>query len=86
MSPTDESPRAPLAREAFMCSEKQIVEFYRRAAEAGKFSEDSTNPVEKREFKEIERRWLSIAQNCTCSSEEARKPSKRCTHAPRRKR
>ena len=69
-----------------MCSEKQIVEFYRLAAQAGKFSEDSTNPVEKREFKEIERRWLSMAQNCRCSSEEAQKPSKRCTHAPRRKR
>jgi hypothetical protein len=69
-----------------MCSAKEITEIYRRAVEAGKFSEDSTNPVEKREFKEIERRWLSIAQNCTCSREEARKPSKRCTHAPRRKR
>ena len=28
-----------------MCSAKQILEFYRRATEAGKFSEGSTNPV-----------------------------------------
>jgi hypothetical protein len=69
-----------------MCSAEQIVEFYRRAAEAGQFSKDSTNPVKKGEFKEIERKWLSMAQNCTCNSEEARKPSKRRTHAPRRKR
>jgi hypothetical protein len=67
-----------------MCSAEQILEFYRRATEAGKFSKDSSNPVEKREFKEIERRWLSIAQNCTCNSEE--KPSKRSAHAPRGKR
>jgi hypothetical protein len=26
-----------------------------------------------------------MAQNCTCNSEEARKPSKRRTHPPRRK-
>ena len=60
-----------------MCSEKQIVEFYRRAAEAGKFSEDSTNPVKKREFTEIERRWLQIARECKCNSEKAQKPSRR---------
>jgi hypothetical protein len=69
-----------------MCSGEQIVEFYRRATEAGKFSKDSTNPVEKREFKEIERRWLSMAQNCKCNSEETGKSSRRRTHAPRRKR
>jgi hypothetical protein len=68
-----------------MCSAEQIIEFYRRATEAGKFSKDSTNPVKKSEFKEIERRWLSLAQNCTCNSEEARKPSRRRNHAPRRK-
>ena len=68
-----------------MCSAEQIVEFYRRAAEAGKFSEDSTNPVEKREFKEIERRWLSIAQNCKCNSENVRRPSRERTQ-PRRRR
>ena len=69
-----------------MCSEKQIVEFYRRAAEAGKFSEDSTNPVKKREFKEIERRWLQIASECKCNSEKAQKPSSRRPHRPRRMR
>jgi hypothetical protein len=45
-----------------MCSAKEITEIYRRAVEAGKFSEDSINPVKKREFKEIERRWLQIAR------------------------
>jgi len=69
-----------------VCSAAQIVEFYRRATEAGKFSKDSTNPVKKREFKEIERRWLSMAQNCKCNSEEAGKPSRRPTHTPRRTR
>jgi hypothetical protein len=62
-----------------------MCKFYRRATEAGKFFKDSTNPVKKREFKEIERRWLSMAQNCTCNSEEASKPSRRRTQAPRRK-
>jgi hypothetical protein len=56
-----------------LCSAKEIAEFYRRATEAGKFSEDSINPFEKREFKEIERRWLSLARGCKCNSEEARK-------------
>jgi hypothetical protein len=37
-----------------MCSAKEIAEFYRRAAQAGKFSEESTDPVEKSEFEEIE--------------------------------
>jgi hypothetical protein len=61
-----------------MCSAEQIVEFYRRATEAGKFSEHSTNPVEKREFKEIERRWLAIARECKCNGgKEAPKPSRR---------
>ena len=69
-----------------MCSPEQIVEFYRRATEAGKFSKDSNNPVKKREFKEIERRWLSMAQTCQCNSEEAGKPSRRRTHVPSRKR
>ena len=59
-----------------MCSAEQILEFYRRATEAGKFSKDSTNPVKKREFKEIERRWLQIARDCKWNS-EARKPSRR---------
>jgi hypothetical protein len=69
-----------------MCSADQIIEFYRRATEAGKFSKDSTNPVKKGEFKEIERRWLSMAQNCKCNSEDGQKPSRRRTHAHRRKR
>jgi hypothetical protein len=42
-----------------MCSAKQITEIYRRATQAGKFAEGSTNPVKKREFKEIERRWAA---------------------------
>jgi hypothetical protein len=69
-----------------MCNAKEIAEYYRRATEAGKFSEDSTNPLEKRDLKEIERTWLSIAQNCKCESENARKPSKRRTQPRRRKR
>ena len=69
-----------------MCSAKEITEIYRRAVEAGKFSEDSTNPVKKREFKEIERRWLQIARECECNSEEAQKPSRRSPHRPRRMR
>ena len=60
-----------------MCSAKEIAEIYRRATEAGKFSEDSTNQVKKREFKEIERRWLQIARECKCNSEKAQKPSRR---------
>jgi len=59
-----------------MCSAEQIVEFYRRASGARKFSNNSTNPAEERNFKEIERRWLSMAQNCRCNSEEAGKPSR----------
>jgi hypothetical protein len=69
-----------------MCSAKQILEFYRRATEAGKFSEDSTNPVKRSEFKEIERKWLQIARECTCNSEKAQKPSRGRPHRPRRKR
>jgi hypothetical protein len=69
-----------------MCSAKEITEIYRRAAEAGKFSEDSTNPVKKREFKEIERRWLQIACECKCNSEKAQKTSRRRPHRPRRMR
>jgi len=69
-----------------MCSAKEITDIYRRATEAGKFSKDSTNPVKRREFKEIERRWLQIARECTCNSEKAQKPSRPGTHAPRRKR
>jgi hypothetical protein len=69
-----------------MCSAKQIQEFYRRATEAGKFSEDSTNPVKRREFEEIERKWLQIARECTCNSENAQKPSRRRPHRPCRKR
>ena len=57
-----------------MCSAKEITEIYRRAAQAGKFSKDSTNPVKKREFKEVERRWLEIARACKCNSEKAQKP------------
>jgi hypothetical protein len=70
-----------------MCSAKQITEIYRRATQAGKFAENSTNPVKKREFKEIERRWLQIARECKCPSDEkAQKPSRRRPHRPRRMR
>jgi hypothetical protein len=69
-----------------MCNAKQILEFYRRATEAGKFSEGSANPVKRREFKEIERRWLEIARECKCNSEKARKPPRRRPYRPRRKR
>jgi hypothetical protein len=69
-----------------VCSAKTIANFYRRATEAGKFSQHSTNPVEKSEFKEIERRWLSLARDCKCNGEEARKPSRPRTHTRRRKR
>jgi hypothetical protein len=57
----------------------------RRATEAGKFFEVSTNPVERRELKEIERKWLSLARNCKCNSKEAREP-RRSTDASRQKR
>ena len=60
-----------------MCSAKEIAEIYRRATEARKFSEDSTNLVKKREFKEIERKWLQIARECKCNSEKAQKSSRR---------
>jgi len=69
-----------------LCSAKQIAEFYHLAQEAGKFSEDSTNPVEKREFEEVERRWLAIARECKCNSEKARKPSTPPIHTRRHKR
>jgi hypothetical protein len=55
-----------------MCSAKEITEIYRRAVEAGKFSEDSTNPVKKREFKEIERRWLQIARDANVTARRLR--------------
>ena len=66
-----------------MCSAKEITEIYRRAVEAGKFSKDSTGPVKKREFKEIERRWLQIARECKCNGEKALKPLRRRPHRPR---
>jgi hypothetical protein len=70
-----------------VCRAKTIAGFYRRASEARKFSEDSNNPVKKREFKEIERRWLQIARECKCPSDEkAQKPSRRGPHRPRRMR
>jgi hypothetical protein len=69
-----------------MCSAKEITEIYRRAVEAGKFSEDSINSVKKREFKEIERRWLQIARECKCNGEKAQKPLRRRPHHPRGKR
>jgi hypothetical protein len=67
-----------------VCSAKEIAERYRRAREAAKSSEDSTKLVEKRDFKEIERKWLSLARDCMCNRGEARKPSRRRTHASRR--
>jgi hypothetical protein len=65
-----------------VCRAKTIAGFYRRASEARKFSEDSNNPIKKKEFKEVERRWLSLARDCECDSEQ---PPKRRTHSPRRK-
>jgi hypothetical protein len=65
-----------------MRSAKEITEIYRRAVEA-EFSNDSTNPVKKREFKEIERRWLQIARECKCNGEKAQKPLRRRPHRPR---
>jgi hypothetical protein len=65
-----------------MCNAKTIVGFYRRATEARKFSKDTNNPLKKRDFKEVERKWLSLARDCKCNSE---KPSRRSTHSPRRK-
>jgi hypothetical protein len=46
-----------------MCSAKTIAECYRRAIEPGQFFETSTDPVAKNEFREIQRKWLSIARN-----------------------
>jgi hypothetical protein len=66
-----------------MCSAKTIVGFYRRATEARKFSEDTDNPLKKRDFIEVERKWLALARKCKCNSE---KPPMRRTHRPRRKR
>jgi hypothetical protein len=82
ISPIDKSSRVASRTEVFVCSAKEIAAIYRRATEAAKFSEESSNPVERKEFKEIERRWLSLARDCKCNSEE---PSKRRTHSPRRK-
>jgi hypothetical protein len=64
-----------------VCRAKTIAGFYLRASEARKFSEDSNNPIKKKEFKEVERRWLSLARDCKCNSEKA---AKRRTHSPRR--
>jgi hypothetical protein len=66
-----------------MCSATTIAGFYRRAAEARKFSEGTDNPLKKKDFKEVERKWLSLARNCKCNGE---KSAKRITHSPRRKR
>jgi hypothetical protein len=66
-----------------MCSAKTIAGFFRLALEARKFSEDTNNPVKKRDFKEVERKWLSLARDCKCDGE---KSAKRITHSPRRKR
>jgi hypothetical protein len=68
-----------------VCSEKEIAEIYRRAAEAKRLSEGSVNPIEKSELRDVERRWLTLAWNCKCNSEKARKPARRRPHTPRRK-
>jgi hypothetical protein len=65
-----------------VCSAKTIATFYRRATEARKFSEDTDNPLKQRDFKDVERKWLSLARGCKCNIE---KPPKRRTHSPRRK-
>jgi hypothetical protein len=59
ISPIDEPSKSFAQRTTIVCSAKTIANFYRRATEAGKFFESSINPVEKRDLKEIERRWLS---------------------------
>jgi hypothetical protein len=55
-----------------MCSEKPDCKVLPPCRGGWEFSEDSTNPVGKREFKEIERRWLSIARVATRKLENLR--------------
>jgi hypothetical protein len=39
-----------------------ILECYRRAAEARRIADSATDPLTEAEFREIERRWLSLAR------------------------
>ena len=78
-----------------MCTAKAITECYRRAEEARRIADATDDPVARDDFKEIERRWLSVARNCKCNEQSATfqrgaDPPQRATpkpsRAPRRKR
>jgi hypothetical protein len=39
------------------------ADFRRRAAEARRMADEASNPSEKLDLREVERRWLRLAQN-----------------------
>jgi hypothetical protein len=48
-----------------------ILECYRRAAQAGRMADAATDRAEKADFREIEKRWLSLARNYVSETGEA---------------
>ena len=73
-----------------MCTAKAITECYRRAEEARRIADATDDPVARDDFRDIERRWLSVAGNCKCNEQskehfsEERSPPQRATPKPSR--
>ena len=73
-----------------MCTAKAITECYRRAEEARRIADATDDPVARDDFRDIERRWLSVAGNCKCNEQskqrfsEERTPPQRATPKPSR--
>src|SRR5262245_60223783 len=86
ISVIDESPRAPFGARSIYVQRRADFRVLPPCHGGWEIFQRQQQPRRKEGFKEIERRWMSMAQNCRCNSEEAGKPSRRpTTHAPRRK-
>jgi hypothetical protein len=57
-----------------------ILEFYRRAAEARRMADTTTNRPAKADFLAIEKRWLSLARSS--EAEMARAAPRRAPQSP----
>ena len=68
-----------------MCSAKEIQECYQRADEARQIASGTADPATKKDFKEIERRWLSLARNCSCGDPSNTKLGKSPPRATRKR-
>ena len=62
-----------------MCSAKAIKECYRRAEEARRIADATDDPVARDDFRDIERRWLSVAGNCKCNEQSKQRFSEERT-------